>query len=57
MSVRGSRPTMVRTDPYPRSEQHRFECRECFERIVTDDRVTACPDCGGRVETVSIPRE
>lgn len=48
---------MVRTDPYPRSEQHRFECRECFERIVTDDRVTACPDCGGRVETVSIPRE
>ncbi|WP_136689430.1 rubrerythrin-like domain-containing protein [Halorhabdus amylolytica] len=48
---------MVRSDPYPRSTPRRFECRSCLEVVVTDERVATCPECGGRMKNVSVPRE
>ncbi len=48
---------MVPQDPYPRSGARRYECRSCLSVVVADERVTDCPDCGGRVQNVSVPRE
>jgi Zn finger protein HypA/HybF involved in hydrogenase expression len=48
---------MVREDPYPRSTARRYECRSCLSVVVAEERVTDCPECGGRVKNVSVPRE
>jgi Zn finger protein HypA/HybF involved in hydrogenase expression len=48
---------MVRTDSYTPSEEQQFECVDCLERVVSDDRVDTCPECGSTMVNVSLPRE
>ena len=48
---------MVRADPYPRTTPHRYECRSCLTVVTDEERLSTCPDCGGRMKNVSVPRE
>jgi len=43
-------------DPYT-AEDACFECRHCGSRTRSDERLSACPSCGGPVENIAIPRE
>lgn len=47
---------MNRTDPYTPGRYY-YECRDCLQRIVVDEALTDCPDCGGRVRNIAVPRE
>jgi Zn finger protein HypA/HybF involved in hydrogenase expression len=47
---------MLSSDPYT-AEKSRYECVECLHRVTTDDTVGACPECGGRMKNVAVPRE
>lgn len=47
---------MVRSDPYTPST-YRFECRSCLTVLPTDERLSDCPECGGPLRNVAIPRE
>jgi len=45
------------SDPAPCSEgEDLFECRDCLTRLCSENRLTSCPDCGGRMENLSKPR-
>ncbi|WP_276260967.1 rubrerythrin-like domain-containing protein [Haloglomus litoreum] len=44
------------TDPYTASETT-YECYDCSGRVVVDGHQGACPDCGGNVRNISVPRE
>ena len=47
---------MVYTDPYtPTEAETRYECTECLGRT-TGDAPGECPDCGGTVRNLSVPR-
>ncbi|MFC6987956.1 rubrerythrin-like domain-containing protein [Haloplanus sp. GCM10025708] len=48
---------MVRSDSHPSTDEQQFECIDCLERVVSDDRVSVCPVCGSRMQNVSLPRE
>lgn len=44
-------------DPAPCSHgEDMFECRDCLNRLCSDERITTCPDCGGEMENLSKPR-
>lgn len=44
-------------DPAPCGEgEDLYECRDCLTRLCSPDRLTTCPDCGGRIENLSKPR-
>ena len=43
-------------DPY-RSEEAVFECIACHNRIVSDEHVGACPECGGETKNIAVARE
>lgn len=44
-------------DPAPCTEgEDLYECAECLTRVCSADRVTSCPECGGRVENLTKPR-
>jgi len=47
---------MPKGDPYT-PEKSRYECVECLNRVTTDDTVGTCPECGGRMKNVAVPRE
>ncbi|WP_143920340.1 rubrerythrin-like domain-containing protein [Halorhabdus utahensis] len=47
---------MVRSDPYTPST-YRLECRSCLTVLRRDDRIGQCPECGGRLRNLAIPRE
>ncbi|WP_157525937.1 rubrerythrin-like domain-containing protein [Halorientalis sp. IM1011] len=45
------------TDPAPCGDgEDLYECRDCGARRWTEDRLTSCPDCDGRVENLTKPR-
>jgi ribosomal protein L37E len=46
-----------RTDPYEPPGEYHYECRECGGRSWSDERLGACPECGGAVENLAVPRE
>ncbi|MFB6123164.1 MAG: rubrerythrin-like domain-containing protein [Haloferacaceae archaeon] len=48
---------MVRSDSYTPPEEQQFECIDCLERVVSEDDVRVCPECGSRMQNVSLPRE
>ncbi|AZH26309.1 rubrerythrin-like domain-containing protein [Haloplanus aerogenes] len=43
-------------DPYS-PEGGYYECRSCAHREASDERVTACPECGSDVRNLAVPRE
>lgn len=47
---------MVRSDPFT-PETKRFECRDCLYRETTEERRPTCPNCGGEMKNISVPRE
>ena len=47
---------MHKEDPYT-PEKSRYECVDCLNRVTTDGTVWTCPDCGGRMKNVAVPRE
>ncbi|MFB6137348.1 MAG: rubrerythrin-like domain-containing protein [Halobacteriaceae archaeon] len=47
---------MVRTDPFDPDEK-RFECRSCQERLTTTAYRAECPECGGALRNIAVPRE
>jgi hypothetical protein len=44
---------MVRSDPYTPNEGE-YECLSCGYRVSERGR---CPDCGGDLKNISVPRE
>ena len=34
-----------------------YECVDCRERTVTDEHLGNCPNCGGEVTNIAVPRE
>lgn len=47
---------MVRTDSYE-SDGATYECHDCLSRHQTDDFPGECPDCGGKLRNIAVPRE
>jgi Zn finger protein HypA/HybF involved in hydrogenase expression len=47
---------MLEKDPYTPTES-RYECRDCLEHVTSEDRLEECPECGGRMHNVAVPRE
>lgn len=43
-------------DPHTPGEK-RYECLACMQRIVSEDSYGACPNCGGRLRNIAVPRE
>lgn len=43
-------------DPYSPDGGY-FECTDCGTRTNTDERLSSCPDCGGEVQNLAVPRE
>jgi len=47
----------ISSDPAPRDADEQFyECLACGARVCSEERVTACPECEGRVQNISRPR-
>ncbi|PSP75195.1 hypothetical protein BRC86_04095 [Halobacteriales archaeon QS_3_64_16] len=44
---------MVRSDPYT-ADEGEYECIDCGYRAGEGGR---CPDCGGDLKNISVPRE
>ncbi|XVH31358.1 rubrerythrin-like domain-containing protein [Haloferacaceae archaeon DSL9] len=34
-----------------------YECYECGYREVSDSHLRSCPECGGEIHNISVPRE
>jgi len=49
--------SMNRTDPYDPPGEYLQECPNCGCRIHTEERIGACPDCGGELRNLAVPRE
>jgi hypothetical protein len=47
---------MVRTDSYE-SSGATYECNDCLHRQPTDEFPGDCPECGGEVRNIAVPRE
>lgn len=47
---------MVRSDPYTPGESYR-ECTSCHNRIDASPPGGACPECGGALRNLAVPRE
>lgn len=46
---------MVRTDPYTPTRAY-YECTDCKYRV--NEKVSGpCPECGGVVRNIAVPRE
>lgn len=43
-------------DPYD-GPTDTYECVACRNRVTDDEGVVSCPECGGRVRNLSVPRE
>jgi DNA-directed RNA polymerase subunit RPC12/RpoP len=45
------------TDPAPCDEgEDLYECQDCLTRLCSEERITSCPQCDGRVKNLSKPR-
>lgn len=43
---------------YQTTEDRRYyECRGCLTRVCVNAHLAACPDCGGRLRNLAVPRE
>ncbi len=47
----------MRPDPYHTGTVRVFECRECSARIEAEHSPGPCPECGGDLQDISVPRE
>ncbi|WP_435064603.1 rubrerythrin-like domain-containing protein [Halobaculum sp. EA56] len=47
----------MRADPYQADTVRVFECRRCSTRVEAEHSVGKCPDCGGDLQDISVPRE
>jgi rubrerythrin len=48
---------MSERDPYDPEPPYTYECLECGNRIEADSRPESCPNCGGTMRDISVPRE
>ena len=49
-------PTSADVDPYTPDGGY-FECVDCSRRTTSDERLTTCEECGGRLRNIAVPRE
>lgn len=47
----------MKNDPYHTGAVRTFECRDCSTRIEASHAPGECPECGGEVQDISVPRE
>lgn len=47
---------MVRTDSYQPSTGT-YECSDCLHREQATDFPGSCPECGGTLRNIAVPRE
>jgi hypothetical protein len=47
---------MVRTDSYEPGGAT-YECNDCLNRQQTDKFPGECPECGGTLRNIAVPRE
>lgn len=47
----------MRPDPYHTGTVRVFECRDCSARMEAEHTPSACPECGGDLQDISVPRE
>lgn len=43
-------------DPFT-TDAYRYECPGCGARTRADQPLGSCPDCGGSVRNIAVPRE
>jgi Zn finger protein HypA/HybF involved in hydrogenase expression len=43
-------------DPYT-PEVSTYECQTCSHRVTVEGHQGACPECGGTVKNIAVPRE
>jgi Zn finger protein HypA/HybF involved in hydrogenase expression len=48
---------MIESDPYNASGKDVYECWDCLKRVESKTATTACPECGGAVQNLAVPRE
>jgi rRNA maturation endonuclease Nob1 len=48
---------MNRNDPYTPPGAYIYECQGCGGRVESESRLGKCPDCGGTVRNIAVPRE
>ena len=48
---------MNRSDPYERESAFIYECLDCSTHVRSEATVTDCPECGGSVRNIGVPRE
>jgi Zn finger protein HypA/HybF involved in hydrogenase expression len=48
--------TRSTVDPYS-PEESVFECRACHHRVVSEEHVGSCPECGGETANIAVARE
>jgi len=44
-------------DPYSPEPPYVYECAACATRLSADHHPEFCPDCGGQMTDISVPRE
>ncbi|PSQ26229.1 hypothetical protein BRD01_01075 [Halobacteriales archaeon QS_8_65_32] len=50
---------MTRTDPYDPDEPY-YECTDCYQRTAesaVDGKPDGCPECGGEMKNINVPRD
>jgi Zn finger protein HypA/HybF involved in hydrogenase expression len=47
---------MTFSDPFTPTDVKHFECQDCGHRHQARDSLMGCPDCGGFVQNLSVPR-
>lgn len=48
---------MPRDTGYDEETPFTYECVDCGHRIEADERPGECPECGGEMQNISVPRE
>lgn len=48
---------MPRSDPYERTPPYIYECADCDHRVEAEHQPGECPECGGEMKDISVPRE
>ncbi len=47
---------MTMPDPYSPGDEQLFECRDCEARLRADGQPGKCPECGGVLRNIGVPR-
>ncbi|WP_227380036.1 rubrerythrin-like domain-containing protein [Haladaptatus halobius] len=48
---------MTECDPVDEEPPYTHERQDCGHRVEADDQPGGCPNCGGQMQNISLPRE